>query len=180
MKKEYVLIAFYWIQIGVMSLQLTGFLIVFLSQLDQEAEVAPLFSPVSRNPFQVFPFLQIVHSKILVVTFFSVIHSEFRRSSVEKFFLSLPFDTMAAVAKLKATRDPPIFLSGAILFEDYPQARLYYQADPAQPGDRAPPAKKADVPFCPDPSDKERALSILLTRHLQRLCMLIAALLTVP
>ena len=53
------------------------------------------------------------------------------------------------------TKQPPISLTPAILFEDYPTVRVSYQPDNDTP------AKKADLPYCPDVSDNERALRVI-------------------
>ena len=72
---------------------------------------------------------------------------------------------MSAVAAIVASRQPSIHLRPALPFEEYTTVRLSHSWD-ENAGDGANPrwttrTRKADVPFAPDASDKERLLRVV-------------------
>lgn len=68
---------------------------------------------------------------------------------------------MSAIAKLQATKQPPLPLKAEHRFQDYPTVRIVHKLTAAANGGTAE-LRKQDVPFCPDPSDKER---LIVTLH---------------
>ena len=64
---------------------------------------------------------------------------------------------MAAVSK-KLTKQPPLPLTPLLLYEDYGSQRVVNSFTDANGDDQT---RKMDVPYCPDPSDKERLLRTL-------------------
>lgn len=68
---------------------------------------------------------------------------------------------MAAIAKLRATKQPPIAIKPNILYEDYPTTAIYNSvvlAAVAPATNTTTVTRKQVLPFCPDASDKERLI----------------------
>ena len=66
---------------------------------------------------------------------------------------------MSAVAKLRATKQPPFQLKPSLLYEDYPTIAVYNQVQIAAATattNAVTQNRKQVLPFCPDSSDKER------------------------
>ena len=66
---------------------------------------------------------------------------------------------MSAVAKLRATKQPPFQLKPSLLFEDYPTIAVCNQVQIAAATastNAVTQNRKQVLPFCPDSSDKER------------------------
>ena len=62
---------------------------------------------------------------------------------------------MSAVAKLRATKQPPIQLKPSLLCKDHPAIAVYNQVviDPTQ---KITVSRKVVLPFCPNSSDEKR------------------------
>ena len=59
--------------------------------------------------------------------------------------------TMAAIAKLQVLKQAPLLITPSLLFEDYPTICVSSTHTDATNNQVE---HKADLPFCPDPSDK--------------------------